>query len=153
MPKNLKLILKLVLTAILLVLLFTKASSTVSHWWEISKNWGFDKERELFTSTPEAGSWLTTVLFVFGAYAAIALTALCVWLRGAAAIVFGAAAFVGSFVLYFFELIFVSLYEAFEVNVNMGFTPLITAWVFICSFFALAIAIADAVLTRKNKLY
>lgn len=153
MPKNIRIIINLVFTLILFILLLSKASSTFSDFNGLAERWGFDEPRSLWQSTPEKESWLRVAFFVFGVYPAILLTAAAVWLRGVPPIVLSALGGVMAFVLYIFELLFITVYEVFEVYIYMGFDPLISAWTYIIAFFVLAISIAELVINKKKKSY
>lgn len=153
MPKNIRIIINLVFTLILFILLLSKASSTFSDFNGLTERWGFDEPRSLWQSTPEKESWLRVAFFVFGVYPAILLTAAAVWLRGVPPIVLSALGGVMAFVLYIFELLFITVYEVFEVDIYMGFDPLISAWTYIIAFFVLAISIAELVINKKKKSY
>lgn len=83
---------------------------------------------------------------------AILLTA-AVWLRGVLSIVFSALDGAIAFVLCLFEMLFVTAYEVLEVDIYMGFDPLISAWTYIIAFFVLAISIAEMVIRKKKSSY
>ena len=142
MPKKIRFIINWTFSAVLLWLLFFKLERTVSHWIELSERWGFGEE------TPSI--WV--LIMVFGIYPMILLTALSVWLRGAAPIVLSAVGMCGAFVLYCFELFIVSLYKAYDDSTYVGFDPLVSVITYIIAFFMLAISIAEVIIRRKNKL-
>lgn len=75
------------------------------------------------------------------------MTALGLWLRGAAAIVLSAVALCGSFALYIIELFFVAIFSAQYI----GFDPLVSVIINLVAMYGLIIAIADTVIRRKNK--
>lgn len=153
MPKTIRIIINLVFSLILFILLISKTANTFSDFNGLAQRWAFDEPRELFQSTPEKESWLRVIFFVFGVYPAILLTAAAVWLRGVPPIVLSALGGVMAFVLYLFEMLFVTVYEVLEVDIYMGFDPLISAWTYIIAFFVLAISIAELVIGKKKRSY
>jgi len=147
MPKQIRLIINLVFSCGLFLLLLSKAANTISRFGEISELW------QLGNPKYDEGAQIRAVFFVFGIYPAILLTAVSVWTRGVLPIVLSALGTAVSFVLYCFEIFFTSLYKAFEIDMYMGFDPLISAWVFIIAFFTLAISIAELIIAKKKRLY
>lgn len=133
----------MVFTLVLFLLLLGKLVNTISHWTELAEGWELNER-------PLTG-W--TLFFIFGIYPAILLTGLSLWLRGVVPIVFSALGLVGAVVLYFFEMIFAALYEAFEVDTYMGFDPYISMFTYLIAFFTLAVTIADFILAKKKKTY
>ena len=143
MPKTIRLVINMVFTFVLFLLLIGKLVNTLSHWTGLVEGWGLNEQ-------PPTG-W--TLFFVFGIYPAILLTGLSLWLRGVLPIVFSALGFVGSVVLYFFESIFAAFYKVFEVDTYMGFDPYISMFTYLVAFFALAVTIAEFILSKKKKSY
>ena len=142
MPKKIRLIINSVFSVMLLWLLFLKLDRMFSHWIELSQRWGFAEE--------PPSMW--ALLMVFGIYPMMLITALSVWLSGAAPIVLSAVGTVGSFAIYFFELFITALYEAHNDSTYVGFDPLVSAMTNVIAFFMLAISIAEVIIKRKNKL-
>lgn len=153
MPKTVRISINLICTLILFILLISKAARTFPNLGTLAELWAFDEPRELFRSTAERESWVKVLFFVFGIYPAILLTAAAVWTRGILPIIFGALGGIIAFVLYLFEMFFVSVFNAFEVDTYMGFDPLISAWTYIVAFIILAVSIAELIINRKKRAY
>ncbi|MCM1165359.1 MAG: hypothetical protein NC299_03510 [Lachnospiraceae bacterium] len=146
MPKQIRLIINMVFSLGLFFLLLAKAAKTIPNIEELAELWELDEPIKDVTS-------VTAWFFVFGVYAAIALTAAAVWTRGVPPIVLSAIGTVGSFALYCFELLLAGLYELFEVDKYIGGDPLVSAMVFVIACFTLAISIAELVIAKKKKSY
>lgn len=136
MPKKVKLIINISFSAVLLFLLIFKLCRTLPHWTELSELWGFGEK----TTVPG-------LLFVFGAYLLLLITALSFWLRGAAAITLSAIAVCCSPVLYAFEIFCVYILGGFYI----GCDPFVSVLTNLIAVSALVVAVADSVLRRKNK--
>lgn len=141
MPKKIRLAVNMVFSLILIIMLFDKIIGMITHWSDLVENWDLN-------GTPT----VLTLFFVFGIYPLIAFTALSVWLRGVPPIVFGALGLVGGFALYFLETIFNALYIRAESTLYMGFTPMISMWTYLISFFMLVISIAELVIAKRKKI-
>lgn len=153
MPKTIRISINLICSLILFILLISKAARTFPNLGSLAELWNFSAPRELFRSTPEMESWLRVLFFVFGIYPAILLTAAAVWTRGVLPIIFGALGGIIAFVLYLFEIFFISVFNAFEVDTYMGFDPLISVWTYIIAFIILAVSIAELIINRKKRSY
>lgn len=153
MPKTIRIIINLVFSLILFILLLSKAANTFPNFGALAERWAFNEPRDFWQSAPERESWLRVAFFLFGVYPAILLTAAAVWLRGVLPIVFSALGGAMAFVLYLFEMVFVTVYEVFDVDMYMGFDPLISAWTYIIAFFVLAISIAEIIIRKKKSSY
>lgn len=153
MPKTVRICINLVCSLILFILLISKAARTFPNLGSLAELWDLSAPRELFRTTSEHESWVKVLFFVFGIYPAILLTAAAVWTRGVLPIIFSAIGGIIAFVLYFFEMIFVSVNKAFEVDTYMGFDPLISVWTYLVAFIILAVSVAELIINKKKRSY
>lgn len=153
MPKTVRISINLICSLILFILLISKAARTFPNLGALAELWDFGAPRELFRTTSEHESWIKVLFFIFGIYPAILLTAAAVWTRGVLPVIFGALGGSIAFVLYLFEIFFVSVYRAFEVDTYMGFDPLISVWTYLVAFIILAVSVAELIINKKKRSY